>query len=1006
MHKIKKIVVFLVVICAWVANSSAFECVNEGAWWWPFGKWTFEEVNGVVRDYYLHPPGDENEIAKLNVHPWIAIKALEVINQKKYAAIQDNAYQIVYGSIEEDYDFYQTATIDEYAHLAPNDRLDYFDGTETKYNSTRCLNHFYSGLTPSRLTPRSEWTKLAARTVKDNYTDAIDWAITSDINLMSLKHADTDRVNLFRAWGHAIHILGDMGCPPHVRDDDHASNTLKNSSVYEPILGKILFSELDSYGGGSFDVSSIPVKILGSEREYLDKLADWTRKRFFSQGTMFSSEPPEYRIKDSWSGWRWNLTGSAYEIDGHYYKTLYVGAHDKESGESVRLAAATIDFLTRYILNTEVEYQTVKSLRDDALYHFCEQNGKAFQIDDEVVKDFWRYSRGEIVGYAAGLINFLFDKHIVPTIPPLLSPSNVSASAGTGQTTISWDPVDNATSYNIYWSITPGVTKSNGTQISGVTSPYVHTGLTADTTYYYVVTAVGLGGESAESAEVWTTVPILDADGDEIPNDVDNCPNTYNPDQADSDGDGIGDACGQTQRISIAGEATWNATMIGSYRYTVPEGKDRILVVAFSQSYSWWSGAMGGYSSYNSAQFYLNGVPMNVGAETPHGRSQKFGAGIFYIVNPPAGEVTISWDVSTSSSGMTGGFIAMTLFNCDTSNPIAGSSSNNRINTTANNAMLIDAAEIAVVPPPSATVITGSYQTKRGGTPFAGEIGWDPKDGYLVSSSKIVGEPGSYNMIWGVDEYRSCIVAFRPARDSSADTDGDGVPDSTDNCLNVSNSDQRDSNGNGIGDACEINSNSDIIHLWEFNECSGVQVNDSVGATILPQNANWSVGKWGCGINQSWYPQHVIAATLDSPISNKDITVEFWWRNSSYPNEGRGAFYLTGVGKNFGIRPSNVRTTLFTHAGEIMIPNSIPDDDKWHHLALVLNSTEYRLDFYVDGNLGCSRPITPPDNNPLTGITFRGENFPYELDEFTVWQGALSPSEISSYIASGQPHMP
>jgi len=34
-----------------------------------------------------------------------------------------------------------------------------------------------------------------------------------------------------------------------------------------------------------------------------------------------------------------------------------------------------------------------------------------------------------------------------------------------------------------------------------------------------------------------------DRDNDGIPNDEDNCPDTYNPDQKDSDGDGIGDAC-------------------------------------------------------------------------------------------------------------------------------------------------------------------------------------------------------------------------------------------------------------------------------------------------------------------------------------------------------------------------------------------------------------------------------------------------------------------------------
>jgi alpha-tubulin suppressor-like RCC1 family protein len=36
---------------------------------------------------------------------------------------------------------------------------------------------------------------------------------------------------------------------------------------------------------------------------------------------------------------------------------------------------------------------------------------------------------------------------------------------------------------------------------------------------------------------------VLDCDGDNIPDIDDNCPHTFNPDQADSNGDGVGDAC-------------------------------------------------------------------------------------------------------------------------------------------------------------------------------------------------------------------------------------------------------------------------------------------------------------------------------------------------------------------------------------------------------------------------------------------------------------------------------
>jgi len=84
-------------------------------------------------------------------------------------------------------------------------------------------------------------------------------------------------------------------------------------------------------------------------------------------------------------------------------------------------------------------------------------------------------------------------------------PTNVSATPGDGQVTISWDTVSGATSYNIYWAKSAGVSKSTGTKISNASSPYTHTGLTNGTIYYYVVTAENSYGESDESSEVSAT---------------------------------------------------------------------------------------------------------------------------------------------------------------------------------------------------------------------------------------------------------------------------------------------------------------------------------------------------------------------------------------------------------------------------------------------------------------------------------------------------------------------
>ena len=88
------------------------------------------------------------------------------------------------------------------------------------------------------------------------------------------------------------------------------------------------------------------------------------------------------------------------------------------------------------------------------------------------------------------------------------APANVIAIGATSQVTVTWDPVVGATSYNIYWSTMQGVTKATGTLMQGVTSPFVHTPLANGNPYYYIVTAVQVGGsESAGSTET-SAVPL------------------------------------------------------------------------------------------------------------------------------------------------------------------------------------------------------------------------------------------------------------------------------------------------------------------------------------------------------------------------------------------------------------------------------------------------------------------------------------------------------------------
>ncbi|MFH0982846.1 MAG: hypothetical protein V2A79_15090, partial [Planctomycetota bacterium] len=94
------------------------------------------------------------------------------------------------------------------------------------------------------------------------------------------------------------------------------------------------------------------------------------------------------------------------------------------------------------------------------------------------------------------------------------------------------------------------IAKWNGTQWSALGSGmnrYVHALTVFDDGTGPALYAGGsfttAGGLASSYIASWGCQSPTDHDGDGIPNESDNCPEHYNPSQADCDGDGIGDAC-------------------------------------------------------------------------------------------------------------------------------------------------------------------------------------------------------------------------------------------------------------------------------------------------------------------------------------------------------------------------------------------------------------------------------------------------------------------------------
>jgi endo-1,4-beta-xylanase len=86
-------------------------------------------------------------------------------------------------------------------------------------------------------------------------------------------------------------------------------------------------------------------------------------------------------------------------------------------------------------------------------------------------------------------------------VPP--PPTGLTATAGNAQVQLSWNASTGATSYNVKRSTTSG--GPYATVGSPTSTSFTNTNLTNGTTYFYVVSAVGPGGESLNSGQVPAT---------------------------------------------------------------------------------------------------------------------------------------------------------------------------------------------------------------------------------------------------------------------------------------------------------------------------------------------------------------------------------------------------------------------------------------------------------------------------------------------------------------------
>ncbi len=333
-----------------------------------------------------------------------------------------------------------------------------------------------------------------------------------------------------------------------------------------------------------------------------------------------------------------------------------------------------------------------------------------------------------------------------------------------------------------------------------------------------------------------------DSDGDGVCDNQDNCDFTYNPNQADSDGDGIGDACDSAAPCTPSQLAHWNFNNCDAISGSTANNYNEFI----------GSTNNGSCSNVSVTNVYRNSPSTN-----PHSCTEGLNGTEAICVSSKTGcsfsdnnSKAVRFEVTISPSGGQEASLSSLQFYEQAPNYYSwtgGSSGlNNRptkygIRVTKNGQEIYKQVDIST---------TTAYTLEN--------FDFSNNPDFTVSSTTTFQfellayctvNNGSSVTAWDLEDLKvfGCCATNDPCAGQGGDSDGDGVCDNQDNCDFTYNPNQADSDGDGIGDACDTPPSCSV----SIGQCSvtisGLGASDNAKVFDSSWNVIWQCHPWGSG---------------------------------------------------------------------------------------------------------------------------------------------------------------